>query len=136
MERRHRVTTFHVLDSGYLRPTLSAGGNIARVGRSQNASDPPTHLLVQALQFLWLVKRHDSYKCSLTLTIVSYPNPFPGELPGAFPPHGFLNVHLYFGALSGRHSHHGCTMSACFHRIAAKGRWAQAEANKFQLNSL
>ena len=29
-------------------------------------------------QLLWLVNIHGSYKCSLTLTIVSYPNPSPG----------------------------------------------------------
>ena len=43
-----------------------------------NHSEPPTYLLVQASQLLWLVKIHDSYKCSLTLTIVFYPNPSPG----------------------------------------------------------
>ena len=40
--RRHEVTTFRVFDNEYLRPTLSAGGSIARVGRS--ATPPTTHL--------------------------------------------------------------------------------------------
>jgi hypothetical protein len=35
LRQRHKVTTFHVIDNEYLRPTLSAGGNSARVGRSQ-----------------------------------------------------------------------------------------------------
>jgi hypothetical protein len=31
-----------------------------------------------------------------------------------------------FGALSGRlHTRQGCTLRACFHRIAATGRWVQ-----------
>jgi hypothetical protein len=76
--RRHGVTTFRVSDSKYLRPTLSAGGSVARVGRSQIHPNHPLTILVQASQLLWLVYFHDSYKCSLTLTIVSYPNPSPG----------------------------------------------------------
>ena len=43
-----------------------------------NTSEPPTYLLVQACQLLWLVKYHGSYEHSLALTIVSYPNPSPG----------------------------------------------------------
>jgi len=92
-----------------------------------------THLpfLVQALQLLWLVNVHDSYKCSLTLTIVSYPNPSPGwsfqerfHLTASTP---FAQAN--FGALSGRlHTRQGCTLDACFHRIAATGRWVQAKA--------
>ena len=76
--RRHGFITFHVSDSRYLRPTLSAGGNTARVGRSQIRPTHPLTILVQALQLLWLVYFHDSYKCSLTLTIVFYSNPSPG----------------------------------------------------------
>ena len=53
------------------------------------------------------------------------------DLPGAFPPHGFHTIHTYFGALSGRlHTYHGCTMSACFRRIAVTGHWVQAGANE------
>jgi len=95
------------------------------------SSEPPTYLLVQASQLLWLVYIHDSYKCSLPLTIVSYPNPSPGW---SFQERFHLTVstpfaQANFGALSGRlHTHHGCTMSACFHRIAATGRWVQTKA--------
>jgi hypothetical protein len=76
--QRHGVTTFHVFDSEYLRSTLSAGGSTARVGRSLTHPNHPLTVLVQASQLLWLVNLHDSYKCSLTLTLVSYPNPSPG----------------------------------------------------------
>jgi hypothetical protein len=128
--RRHGVTTFRVSDNKYLRSTLSAGGSVARVGGS---AIHPSHLLtilVQASQLLWLVYVHDSSKCSLTLTIVSYPNPSPGwsfqerfSLTASTP---FARAN--FGALSGRlHTRQGCTLGACFHRIAATGRWVQAE---------
>ena len=129
--RRHEVTTFHVSDSRYLRSTLSAGGNAARVGRSQNPPNHPPTILVQASQLLWLDYFHDSCKCSLTLTLVSYPNPSPGwSFPERFhltasTPFAFAN----FGALSGRlHTRQGCTLSACFLRIAATGRWVQTKA--------
>jgi hypothetical protein len=75
--RRHGIITFRVSDSKYLRSTFSAGGSVARVGRSAIPPNHPLTTLVQALQLLWLVKGHDSYKCSLTLTLVSYPNPSP-----------------------------------------------------------
>ena len=39
--RRHEVTTFRVSDNRYLRPTLSAGGNVARVGCSQIRPNHP-----------------------------------------------------------------------------------------------
>ena len=83
-----------------------------------NTSEPPTYLLVQACQLLWLVKNHDSYKCSLTLTLVSYPNPSPGwsfqERFGLAASAPFAQAN--FGALSGRlHTRQGCTLSACFH---------------------
>jgi hypothetical protein len=91
-----------------------------------------THLpFGQASQLLWLVNIHDSYKCSLPLTIVSYPNPSPGW---SFPERFGLtastpSAQTDFGALSGRlHTHQGCTLSACFHRIAATGRWVQMKA--------
>ena len=128
--RRHGVTTFHVSDNRYLRSTLSTGGNVARVGRSQIHPNHPLTFLVQALQLLWLVNIHDSYKCSLPLTIVSYPNPSPGW---SFPERFHLTAstplaQANFGALSGRlHTHQGCTLSACFHRIAATGRWVQTK---------
>jgi len=51
---------------------------VSPVSDGRKTSEPPAYLLVQALQFLWLVKNHDSYKCSLSLTIVPYPNPSPG----------------------------------------------------------
>jgi len=129
--RRHGVTTFHVSDNRYLRPTFSAGGSTARVGRSANPPNHPLTILVQALQLLWLVYIHDSYKCSLTLTIASYPNPSPGwsfqerfRLTASTP---FAQAN--FGALSGRlHTHQGCALSACFHRISATGHWVQTEA--------
>jgi hypothetical protein len=75
--RRHEVTTFRVCDNRYLKSTLSAGGNVARVGRSAIFPIHPLTVLVQALQLLWLVNIHGSYKCSLTLTLASYPNPSP-----------------------------------------------------------
>ena len=129
--RRHGVTTFHVSDSRYLRSTFSAGGSVARVGSSATHPNHPLTILVQASQLLWLVNIHDSYKCSLPLTLVSYPNPSPGwsfqerfRLTASTP---FAQAN--FGALSGRlHTHHGSTMSACFHRIAATGRWVQTKA--------
>ena len=43
-----------------------------------NRSEPPTYLLVQAFQPLWLVLVYDSYECSLALALASYPNPSPG----------------------------------------------------------
>ena len=55
---------------------LPAG--VLPVSDDPKASEPPAYLLVQASQLLWLVYIHDSYKCSLTLTLVSYPNPSPG----------------------------------------------------------
>ncbi len=130
--RRHGVTTFHVSDSKYLRSTFSAGGGVARVGRSATHPNHPLTILVQASQLLWLVNIHDSYKCSLTLTIVSYPNPSPGwsfqerfHLTASTP---FAQAN--FGALSGGlHTRQGCTLSACFHRIAATGRWVQTRLN-------
>jgi hypothetical protein len=129
--RRHGVTTFHVSDSDYLRSTLSAGGDAARVGRSLTHPNHPLTILVQAYQLLWLVNVHGSYKCSLPLTLVAYPNPSPGwsfqerfRLTASTP---FAQAN--FGALSGRlHTRQGCTLSACFHRIAATGRWVQKEA--------
>ena len=129
--RRHGVTTFHVSDSEYLRSTFSAGGSSARVGRSATHPNHPPTILVQASQLLWLVNIHDSYKCSLPLTIASYPNPSPGRsfqerfgLTASTP-----SVRTDFGALSERlHTHQGCTLSACFHRIAATGRWVQTKA--------
>jgi hypothetical protein len=78
MRRRHRVTTFHTSDSGCLRLTLSAGGISARVGDHKKYPTYPLTILVQAYQFLWLVKYHDSYKCSLMLAIASYPSASPG----------------------------------------------------------
>ena len=129
--RSYGVTTFRVPDNEYLRSTLSAGGSSARVGRSAIPSEPPTYLLVQASQLLWLVNIHDSYKCSLPLTIVSYPNPSPGwsfqERFGLLTSTPFAQAN--FGALSERlHTRQGCTLSACFHRIAATGRWVQTKA--------
>jgi hypothetical protein len=92
-------------------------------------SDPPTYLLVQASQSLWLVKLHDSYENSLSLTIISYPNPLPGwNFQERFNLTVSTPYHRYFGALSGRlHTHHGCSMSACFHRIAVTEHRVQAE---------
>ena len=78
MRQRHRVTTFHTSDSGCLRLTLSAGGISARVGDHKKYPTYPLTVLVQAYQFLWLVKNHDSYKCSLMLAIASYPSASPG----------------------------------------------------------
>ena len=78
MRQRHRVTTFHTSDSGCLRLTLSAGGISARVGDHKKYPTYPLTVLVQAYQFLWLVKYHDSYKCSLMLAIASYPSASPG----------------------------------------------------------
>ena len=129
--RRHGVTTFHVSDSEYLRSTFSTGGSSARVGRSATHPNHPPTILVQASQLLWLVNIHDSYKCSLPLTIASYPNPSPGRsfqerfgLTASTP-----SARADFGALSGRlHTRQGCTLSACFHRIAATGRWVQTKA--------
>jgi hypothetical protein len=129
--RSHGVTTFHVFDNRYLRSTLSAGGSVARVRRSAIPPNHPLTFLVQASQLLWLVNIHDSYKCSLTLTIASYPNPSPGW---SFQERFHLTVstpsaRADFGALSGRlHTRQGCTLSACFHRIAATGRWVQTKA--------
>jgi hypothetical protein len=106
---------FPVINNEYLRPTLSTGGNSARVGRSQTLSNHPLTFLVQTLQLLCFVKNHDSYKCSLTLTIVFYPNPSPGW---SFQRRFHLKVSASsaradFGALSGRlYTHHRCTMSA------------------------
>jgi len=96
-----------------------------------NPSEPPTYLLVQALQLLWLVNIHDSYKCLLMLTIVSYPNPSPRwsfqerfHLTASTP---FAQAN--FGALSGRlHTRQGFTLSACFHRIAVTEHWVQTKA--------
>ena len=129
--RSHGVTTFHVSERRYVRSTLSAGGSIAHVGCSASPPNHPLTILVQASQLLWLVNIHDSYKCSLALTIVSYPNPSPGW---SFPERFHLTASTpfaqpNFGALSGRlHTHQGCTLSACFHRIAATGRWVQTKA--------
>ncbi len=89
---------------------------------------PILPILVQALQLLWLVNIHDSYKCSLPLAVVSYPNPSPGwsfqerfRLTASTP-----SAQADFSALSGRlHTRQGCTLSACFPRIAATGRWVQ-----------
>ena len=78
MRRRHRVPTFHTSDSGCLRLTLSAGGISARVRDRQKYLTYPLTVLVQACQLLWLVKNHDSYKCSHMLAIASYPNASPG----------------------------------------------------------
>ncbi len=78
MRQRHRVTTFHASDSRCLRPTLSAGGISARVGDHKKYPTYPLTILVQAYQFLWLVKYHDSYKCSHMLAIASYPSASPG----------------------------------------------------------
>ncbi len=108
---------------------LPAG--VLPVSDDPKAPEPPAYLLVQASQLLWLVYIHDSYKCSLTLTIVSYPNPSPGwsfqERFGLTASAPFASTN--FGALSGRlHTRQGCTLSACFHRIAATGRWVQAKA--------
>jgi hypothetical protein len=125
------------LTADTLGPLYSAGGDIARVERSATHPNHPLTILVQALQLLWLVNIHDSYKCSLPLTIVSYltlvsyPNPSPGWsfqerfcLTASTP-----SARADFGALSGRlHTRQGCTLSACFHRIAATGRWVQAKA--------
>ena len=47
--QRHEVATFHIFDNGYLRSTLSAGGNLARVGRLQITSEPPTYLFGSSL---------------------------------------------------------------------------------------
>jgi hypothetical protein len=129
--RRHEVATFHVSDSEYLRSTLSVGGSVARVGRSLTHPNHPLTILVQASQLLWLVNVHGSYKCSLTLTIVSYPNPSPGRsfqecfgLTASAPP-----AQADFGALSGRlHTRQGCTLGACSHRIAATEHWVQTKA--------
>ena len=129
--RRHEVTTFRVSDSKYLRSTLSTGGSSARVGRSPTHPNHPLTILVQALQLLWRVNIHDSYKCSLPLTRVSSPNPSPGW---SFPERFGLtastpSAQADFGALSGRlHTRQGYTLSACFHRIAATGRWVQTKA--------
>ena len=78
MRQRHRVTTFHASDNRYLRPTLSAGGISARVRDHKKYLTYPLTILVQAYQFLWLVKHHDSYKCSHMLAIASYPSASPG----------------------------------------------------------
>jgi hypothetical protein len=136
--QRHEVTTFHVSDNRYLRPTLSTGGSDARVGRSEIHPNHPLTILVQASQLLWLVYVHGSYKCSLTLAIVSYPNASPGwsfqerfHLAASTP---FAKAN--FGALSGRlHIRQGCTLSACFHRITATGRWVQTEGSIPPLSS-
>jgi len=128
--RSHGVTTFRVSDNKYLRPTFSAGGSSARVERSATPPNHPLTFLVQALQLLWLVNIHDSYKCSLPLTIVSYPNPSPRwSFPECFHLAASApSAQADFGALSGRlHTHQGCTLSACFHRIAATGRWVQTK---------
>ena len=60
--RRHEVTTFRVPDSGYLRPTLSAGGSIARVGRLKKH---PNHPLT-----FWF-KPHSSFGLSRITTVAS-----------------------------------------------------------------
>ena len=129
MRQRHRVTTFHAFDNRYLRPTLSAGGISARVGDHKKYPTYPLTVLVQAYQFLWLVKYHDSYKCSHMLAIASYPSASPGwNFQERFYLAVFSPYHRYFGTLSGRlHTHHGCTMNACFPRIAATGRWVQTK---------
>ena len=57
---------------------LSLPMGICPCRTTEYTSEPPTHLLVQACQLLWLVNINDSYEHSLTLTIVSYPNPSPG----------------------------------------------------------
>jgi hypothetical protein len=128
--QRHGVTTFRVPDSKYLRSTLLCRWECCPCRTFSNPSEPPTYLLVQASQLLWLVNIHDSYKCSLTLTLVSYPNPSPEwsfqerfHLTASAP-----SARTDFGALSGRlHTRQGCTLSACFHRIAATGRWVQTK---------
>ena len=110
---------------------LSLPAGMLPVSDVPKASEPPAYLLVQASQLLGLVYFHDSCKCSLTLTLVSYPNPSPGwsfqerfHLTASTP---FAQAN--FGALSGRfHTRQGCTLGACFHRIAATGRWVQAKA--------
>jgi hypothetical protein len=119
------------LTTDTLGPLCSADGSFARVGRSATHPNHPPTILVQALQLLWLVNIHDSYKCSLPLTIVSYPNPSPGW---SFPERFHLaastpSARADFGALSERlHTRQGCTLGACFHRIAATGRWVQTKA--------
>jgi hypothetical protein len=109
---------------------LSLPTGVLPVSDVHKSSEPPAYLLVQASQLLWLVYIHDSYKCSLTLTIVSYPNPSPGrsfqERFGLTASTPFAQAN--FGALSGRlHTRQGCTLGACFHRIAATGRWVQTK---------
>jgi hypothetical protein len=146
--RRHGVITFHVSDNKYLRSTLSAGGSVARVGRSASPPNHPPTILVQASQLLWLVYIHDSSKCSLTLTLVSYPNPSPGwsfqevSYPNPSPgwsfqeyfrlttstPFAKANFGVRRGGSGRLHTRQGCTLSACFHRIAATGRWVQTKA--------
>ena len=129
--RRHEVTTFHVYDNEYLRSALLCRWEYCPRRTFTNPSEPPTYLLVQALQLLWLVHLHGSYKRLLTLTIVPYPNPSPRwsfqerfHLTASTP---FTQVN--FGALSGRlHTRQGCTLGACFHRIAATGHWVQTKA--------
>ena len=135
--RWHGAGTFRVFDNEYLWSTLYRWG-CCPCRTTLNTSEPPTYLLVQARQLLWLVKNHDSYEHSLMLTIVSYPNPSPGR---SFPERFHLTVSTpylrTFGALSGRlHTHHGCTMSACFHRIAVTEHWVQQRQMKPPLNSL
>jgi hypothetical protein len=119
------------LTADTLGPLCSAGGSVARVGRSATHPNHPLTILVQASQLLWLVNIHDSYKCSLPLTLASYPNPLPGwsfqerfHLAASTP-----SPRADFGALSERlHTRQGCTLSACFHRIAATGHWVQTKA--------
>ena len=121
-------STYLTIDT--LGPLCLPAG-VLPVSDDPKAAEPPAYLLVQASQLLWLVYIHDSYKCSLTLTLVSYPNPSPGwsfqERFGltASTPSALAD----FGALSGKlHTRQGCTLGACLHRIAATGRWVQAEA--------
>ena len=60
--RRHGVITFRVFDIEYLRPTLSAGGGVARVGRS---TIPPNHPLT-----FWS-KPFSSFGLSMFTTVAS-----------------------------------------------------------------
>jgi hypothetical protein len=112
------------LTANALGPLYSAGGSVARVGRSASPPNHPLTVLIQASQLLWLVNIHDSHKCSLTWTIVPYPNP---SLGWSFQERFRLTASAPFaqancGALPGRlHTRQGCTLSACFQRVAATG---------------
>ncbi len=121
--RKHGVTPFRIIDIGDLRSILSAGGMCPCriVCKYPNL---PLTFLVQACQPLWLVNFHDSCKCSLMLTIVSYPNPSPGwGFPERVRLAAFTPYHWYFGALSGRlHTRQGCSLGACSHRVSAMER--------------